>query len=227
MKRIVALVMAVLLTLSMLAGCGGKGKSAPAATTEPLQEDRALSLGVVEGNTYTSAYAGFGCTLPEDWTLLSAEEAQDMGEIVEDAFSDSEIGAVLEEGQQFYDMYAESGDMMMNMNIVVQKLTAQERVTYKRLSEEEIADLLMEQKDTLTELYASAGMTLESMEKVSVDFLGEKHFAIKSRMDVQGIICDQLQIFNYSLGEYSVVLTLTSIEEDNTQFMLDMFFTAE
>ena len=74
MKRRFSLILAVLLTLSLLAGCGGKDApettapvntpetTAPAEapettapvpeTTEPALQERALSLGVVEGNTY-------------------------------------------------------------------------------------------------------------------------------------------------------------------------------
>lgn len=227
MKRMVCLVLVLLLTLAMMAGCGGKKKSTPAATTEPVQEEHTLSLGVVEGNTYTSAYAGYGCTLPEDWTLLSAEEAQDIYEIMQDAVSDSEIGKLMEDGQNFYDLVAESDDMMMNMNIVIQKLFAQERVIYERLSEEELTDMLLEQKDLMVEAYAAAGMTLVSMEKVRVDFLGEEHFAIRNVLDIEGITGYQLQLFNYKLGDYSVVLTLCSFQEDNTESMLDMFFAIE
>lgn len=230
MKKIVSLILVVLMTLSVLAGCGGKEKSAttePVQTTAPVQEDRPLSLGVVEGNTYTSAYAGIGCTLEDGWTIMSAEEVQDMSEIVSDVLKDTDIGAAMEDGQQFYDMIAQSGDMMMNMNIVVQKLSAQERIAYMQLSEEEIVDSILEQKDILAEAYAASGMTLNSMEKATVTIMGEERFAVKSESDAMGIPCYQLQISYYHLGEYSVVLTLTSLLEDDTESMLEMFYAAE
>lgn len=230
MKKIVSLILVVLMTLSVLAGCGGKEKPAttePVQTTAPVQEDRPLTLGVVEGNRYTSDYAGLVCELPDDWTVMSAEEAQDLADIVSDTFDGTEIGAVMEDGQQIYDMIAQSGDMMMNMNIVVQKLSASERIGYMNLSEDEIAQMILDQEDVLAEAYASAGMNLQSLEKVTVTYLGEKHAAIKSVMDVQGITCYQLQLYNYHLGEYSMVLTLTSIESDNMDSMLDMFDTVE
>lgn len=233
MKRIVSMMLVVLLTLSMMAGCGGKKENAPAQTTEPVQttvpvqEDRPLSLGVVEGNRYTSEYAGLVCELPDDWTLMSAEEAQDLAGIVGEMYEGTELGDAIEDGQQFYDMVAMSGDMMTNMNIIIQKMSASERVAYMKLSEDEIAQMVLDQKDVLAEAYASAGMNLQTMEKVTVTYLGEEHSAIKTKMDVQGITCYQLQLYSYHLGEYAVTITLTSNESDNIDSMLEMFSAVE
>ena len=104
MKRMFSLILAVLLTLSMLAGCGGQKTpettapvnppetTAPDAapeftapvpeTTEPALEERPLALGVVEGDTYTNTYAGFGCTLGSGWTIIPADQLQELPVIV-------------------------------------------------------------------------------------------------------------------------------------------------
>lgn len=42
------------------------------------EDERPLQRGTIEGNTYTSAFAGFGCTLGEEWTFRSEEELLEM-----------------------------------------------------------------------------------------------------------------------------------------------------
>ena len=77
------------------------------------------------------------------------------------------------------------------------------------------------------EAYANAGIYAESMEIVTVTFLGEEHFALKTVAQTQGVDCYMLQVFDYSLGEYSVTLTLTSFLEDKTDSMLELFYAVE
>ena len=248
MKRRFSLILAVLLTLSLLAGCGGKDApettapvntpettapagapetTTPPETTEPALEERAVSLGVVEGNTYTNAYAGFGCTLGEGWVVLPAEQLQELPAVVQDAMAGTELGDAMKDVQQFTDMMAENAAELVNMNVLFQKLSLQERLAYKLLSEEMIIDQTLEQKDTMIEAYAAAGMNVTSIEKAAVTFLGEEHFALKTVAETQGIPCYMLQLFNYDRGEYSVTITLTSFLEDNTASMLELFYAVE
>ena len=79
----------------------------------------------------------------------------------------------------------------------------------------------------LEEAYAQAGMTLISMEKVSVEFVGETHFAIRSALTVQEVPYYVLQLFDFHLGEYAVTTTLASYVEDNTDSLLDLFYPLE
>ena len=231
MKRKISLILAVLLTLSMLAGCGGNGgetnPAAPPETTAPAVEDRPLTLGVVEGNTYTNTYAGFGCTLGEGWTMLPADQLQELPDIVKESVQGTEVGEAMKDIQQFTDMLAENVDQMTNMNVLFQKLSMQERIAYKLLSEEAIVDETLKQKDALIEAYTAMGLEITSIEKTTVTFLGEEHFAMKTVAETQGVPCYMLQVFNYGLGEYSVTMTLTSFLEDNTESMLELFYKVE
>ena len=248
MKRRFSLILAVLLTLSLLAGCGGKDApettapvntpettapadapetTAPPETTEPALEERALSLGVVEGNTYTNSYAGFGCTLDEGWVVLPADQLQELPAIVQDSVSGTEIGEAMKDVQQFTDMMAENANLLVNMNVLFTKLSFQERLAYKLLSEEMIVDQTLEQKDAMIEAYTAMGMNVSAIEKVTVNFLGQEHFALKTTAETQGVACYMLQVFNYDLGEYAVTMTLTSFLEDNTDSMLELFYVVE
>ena len=248
MKRTFSLVLAVLLTLSMLAGCGGNAPettapvntpetTAPAAapettapvpeTTEPALQERALSLGVVEGDTYTNTYAGFGCTLGTGWTIVPADQLQELPEIVKDAVDGTAVGEAMEDVQQFTDMAAENAELFCNMNVLFQKLGLQERLAYMLLSEEDVVDATLSQKDVMIEAYTAMGLNVTSMEKVSVTFLGEEHFALKTVAETEGIPCYMLQVFRHNLGEYMITMTLTSFLEDNTESMLELFYAVE
>ena len=262
MKRTLSLILAILLTLSMLAGCGGKTPettapvntpetaepvetTAPAApettapavpetteptipeTTEPVLEERALTLGVVEGNTYTNAYAGFGCTLDAGWTILPADQIQELPALVKDAVDGTAVGEAMQDVQQFTDMMAENAEQLTNMNILFQKLGVDERLMYKLLDEEAVVDATLSQKDAMIEAYTAMGLNVSSIEKVTVTFLGEEHFAMKTVAEIQGLTCYMLQMFRHDLGEYMVTMTLTSYLEDNTDSMLDLFFAVE
>ena len=248
MKRTFSLVLAVLLTLSMLAGCGGNAPettapvntpetTAPAAapettapvpeTIEPALQERALSLGVVEGDTYTNTYAGFGCTLGSGWTIVPADQLQELPEIVKDAVDGTAVGEAMEDVQQFTDMAAENAELFCNMNVLFQKLGLQERLAYMLLSEEDVVDATLSQKDVMIEAYTAMGLNVTSMEKVSVTFLGEEHFALKTVAETEGIPCYMLQVFRHNLGEYMITMTLTSFLEDNTESMLELFYAVE
>lgn len=249
MKRRFSLILAVLLTLSLLAGCGGNDApettapvntpetTAPAEapettapvseTTEPALQERALSLGVVEGNTYTNAYAGFGCSLDEGWIVLPADQLQELPAIVQDSVSGTEIGEAMKDVQQFTDMMAENAEQLISMNVLFTKLGLQERLAYALLSEEDIVDATLSQKDAMIEAYTAMGMNVSSIEKVTVTFLGQERFALKTTAETQGVACYMLQVFDYGLGEYSVTMTLTSFLEDNTESMLELFYAVE
>ena len=92
------------------------------------------------------------------------------------------------------------------------------------MSDEQIIDEVLKQKDSMIAAYAQAGMDVQSMEMVTINFLGEARVALKTVSDVQGVAQYTLQVFDYRLGQYSVTLTATSFIEDNTQWVMDQFY---
>lgn len=191
-------------------------------TTAPVDENP-LSLGRMEGGVYTNEYVGYTCTLDDNWTFYSADELQQIPSSVADMMEGSELGAALEGVQQFTDMMAENVNDLTTMNVLYQKLSLQERLAYAVLNEDEIADATLAQKDMLVEAYESAGMTVISMEKTTVTFMGEERTAIKGEFTIQDVPYFTLQLFDYHLGEYAVTTTLASYVEDTTTSLLDLF----
>lgn len=236
MKRNLSILLVLVMLLSLMAGCSGKqdepnnanvSNNVPETTAAPAEEERPLALGVVDGNTYTNTYAGLGITLDSGWSIQTADELQTLPETVKESMEGTALGDAMKDVQQFTDMFAENVDDLTNMNILFQKQSMQERIAFKLLSEEEIIDETLNQKDSMIEAYAAAGINVTSMEKVTVTFLGEEHFALKTVADTQGVPYYMLQVFDYHLGEYSIVITLASFLEDNTEPMLDLFYVVE
>lgn len=221
-------ILAILMTLSlMLSACGTSqeeitGTVTP-VTTEPTEE-HVMSIGRIEGGTYTNNYVGFAIDLDSSWTYYSAEELQEIPENVAEKFAGSELGDTINPMTQFTDVLAENVDRMTTINVLYQKLDMQNRVAYALMGEEEILDATLEQSDMMIEAYAQAGMEVSSMEKVAVTFLGEERTGLKTVSTMEGVPYYTLQVFEYHLGEYAATITFASFIEDQTDSLVAMCY---
>ncbi len=192
---------------------------------ETTGQDSNLSLGRMEGGVYTNDYVGFSCRLDESWTFYSAQELEQIPSNVATMMEGSELGDALEGVTQFTDMMAENVDALTTMNVLYQRLSLQERLAYAMLTEEEIIDSVLAQKDMIVEAYEAAGMTVISLEKATVTFMGQERIVIKGEFTIQDVAYFTLQILDYPDGEYSVTTTLASYLEDNTESLLELFYS--
>lgn len=230
-KANLVLVLALVFAL-VLAGCGkapqgGAYTPADAAAETEAAEENPLRLGSMEGGTYTNAYAGFACDLDETWLYHGAEDLQDMPAEAMEAMDGSELGKYMDKVSQLSDMMAENQSMMSTVNVLYTKQDPASRLLFKALNEEQVLDVVLEQKDMLMEAYTQAGINASSIEKVKVHFLGEEHWGAKTVAETQGVPYYVLQVFNYKAGDYGVTLTAASFVEDRTQEVLDLFYAAE
>lgn len=255
MKRIIARLLALTLILAMLPGCAstllakapqgtvepGPSAAVPTGTVETKtpaepedqqdtpeeQEGSPVSLGRIEGGVYTNTYAGFGCELDSNWEFYTAEELQELPGNVKDLLADSELGDTVAEMTQISDMKAENMEDLTTINVLYTKLDAQSRLSYLLLSEEDLVDVMLEQGEMLKSSYAQVGMEVETLEKVTVDFLGEEHFAMRTSGSQSGIPCYMLQLIDYSRGRYGVTTTLCSYMEDKTEELAALFYKVD
>lgn len=204
-------------------------ETVPPETTEvPESTDQeSAALGRLEGGTYTNSYAGYGCQLDESWVYYSAEELQTLPDNVEELLADSELAEDMAQMSQIMDMQAENADELATINVLYSKLGLQERLAYMVLTEEQVIDSVLEQKDMLVQSYTQMGMEVSSLEKVQVEFLGQEHWAMKTQAMTQGVPYYTLQIMDYAAGQYGVTLTVSSFVEDKTQQLLDLFYAVE
>ena len=227
MKRVLVL---FLILAMLLAGCGTSApESSVAGTVEPTSERAApaetpVTMGRLEGGSYINDYTGYACELDSNWTFYSAEELQELPDNVKELIADTEMADVIGDVPQFTDMMAENVNDMITINALYQKHTLQERLGFAMLTDAELIDGTLEQQDMMVEAYAQAGMDVESMERVTVTFLGQEREALRTVGTVAGAPFYMVQIFDYHLGQYSVTLTINSYMEDKTQQTLDLFY---
>ena len=227
MKKV--LVFLTILAL-LLAGCGTSApESSVAGTVEPTSESAApaetpVTMGRLEGGSYINDYTGYACELDSNWTFYSAEELQELPDNVKELIADTEMADVIGDVPQFTDMMAENVNDMITINALYQKHTLQERLGFAMLTDAELIDGTLEQQDMMVEAYAQAGMDVESMERVTVTFLGQEREALRTVGAVADVPFYMVKIFDYHLGQYSVTLTINSYMEDKTQQTLDLFY---
>lgn len=243
-NRLMSLALALTL-LATLAACGTKQKdiagtiepgpsaTAPTSTVETAptpevdEEEHPVSLGRIEGGVYTNSYAGFGCELDSNWEFYTADELQELPDSVKDALTDTDIGEAMSEMTIISDMKAENAEDLTTINVQYTKLSAGERVTFLALGEEELLDAMLEQRDMLISSYAQMDIEVESMEKAEVDFLGEKHWGLRTTATQYEVPCYMLQIFDYTRGSYSVTTTFLSYVEDTTEDLAGLFYKVD
>lgn len=249
MKKQTFLCLLLAMLLVVLAGCGGgsnddyqggtvtpnQSTPAPSQTTTPSQttapttpttspdEDDNLSLGRMEGGVYTNNYIGLRCTLDSNWVFYGADELQEMPDNIGDMMSGSELGDAMANYTQIMDMMAENADMLTSMNVVYTKMTVADRLAYLTMTEEQIIDSILSQKDAMIAAYAQAGITVKSLEKVTVTFLGQQRTAMHMEAEISGVAYYTLQFTYQQVGSYGVTLTLGSYVEDKTQELMALF----
>lgn len=196
----------------------------PEATDAPEVTGKTTSLGRVQGGMYVNEYMGVSCTLDSGWEFYTAEELQEFPENVAEMFEGTDMEDEMSQMAYITDMSAENQENFTSMNIIYEKMDLQQRLMLGSLSSSDIVDsMILYQKDTLVTTYAQAGINVLDMQKKSVEFCGETIDGLYMSCDVSGIPYYTLQIFDYSLGDYAVTLTLASFVEDKTQELATLY----
>ena len=224
MKTIHKLVPMMLVLALLLCGCGGDSPSGTITTTAPqaTEPENIMSLGRIEGGTYSNEYMGFAIDLDSTWTYYTAEELQEIPENVSEMLADTDFAdGVL---NNITDMMAESVESLASINVLYQRLDMTTRLAYAAMSSEEILDLVLTESDAMIDAYAQMGLTDVAVDKTTVTFLGEEVPALMTTYTMEGLPCYCLQVFDYHLGQYSATITFTSYLEDITGDLVAMCY---
>ena len=222
-RKRISLFLAVLMLICALCGCSDKGGNTDGKTDDG---NNALSLGIIEGNVYTNQYVGLSCKLGSNWTYKTAEELQDLPDDISNMMSGSALGDAISRYNTLIDMQAENLQDLTSINVVYTKLPSSERAMYAKMTESEVIDSILAQKDMLIASYKQMGITVHSMKKVTVTFMGEEHTAMHMTADISGIAYYTLQFSYMHLGEYGATVTLASYQTDKTDSLLPIFSKA-
>ncbi len=226
-KTMKALLILSLIAALLLCGCGGEDPKGNVTPNETTPAGEPLSLGSMDGGVYTNTYAGLRCTLDESWTFYSAEELQEIPDAVKDLAEGTDIAEMMENVEQYTDMMAENAEMVCSMNIQMTKLDLVSRLAYMAMSEQELMDGMMEEKDSLISTYEQMGISVSTMELRKVTFAGQERVSLYTAGETSGVPVYMTQLMDYKRGGYGVTLTLTSFLEDNSGTMLALFEVVE
>lgn len=205
----------------------GKEDAEAPAEDEKIEE---TTLGTVEGNVYTNTYAGFGCKLGDDWTIQSAAELQDMNEAITDMLKDTEVGKDMVANQTITDMQAMSTESAASVNVVYSTLGGSkiEVLAARMMTEDQIVDGLLAQKDMLIQSYKATGMDVQDMTKETMTFLGEEHPVLTTHAVLNGADYYLVQTFNYDLdGAFGIALTFGGMSLEDIQSTMDAFYAVD
>lgn len=226
--KLLSLLLALVMALCVfMTGCD-KDKKDDEGSKEPTTAegvDPNLSLGIVDGYTYTNKYMGIGLTLDETWELTDAKQLQTLPDSVQDAMNGTLIGEAMKNVTYYMDMQATStnGTNIITINVVMQKLTAAQKAQYKNMNDEQVIDMTLLGKDALIQSYEAIGMSDITFEKVQVQYLGETRTALKTNSTLYGMPYSIIQVMEYDLGEFTGAVTAACMGEDTCAELLAMF----
>ncbi len=225
MKRIVALLLAVLMMFALVS-CGDDGnvrgelsvnnRNNTVSDSAQSQEEAGLEMGSNSNNTYENKFLGIGCKLDSSWTFLSDAEIRQANNITQDMVGD-DLASQLESASIIYDMQATKSDSSANIILNIEKLTT---LTGAIMSEEEYVE---QSVNGIVQGLESAGLTNVKANKITVNFAGSSHAAIEVSGEVSGITVYE-KVVCYKKGKYLAAVAFASYIEDTTDEMLSYFY---
>ena len=153
--------------------------------------------GTVENGVYTNSYAGFGCRLDENWRCPDSNP---------------------------FDLLLENESIQAGIRITHTRLRTAERIGCRLRSEAQEVDSIVAQKEQIIPYYEADGISISSLKKGNIIFLGEPHFVLRCEAAMDGIPYYITQFHNFDAGAYGITLTAFSFYRDCTQEILDLFY---
>ena len=196
---------------------------------EPAQEEAEEKLvpeellGDLTETSYVNEYFGFRFDAPDDWYILTRDEAAMITGLTTENIDDEDLVAMLESDGYVTDLYVmettpaiEGMDAYNNVNVTIQDIG---KLYGAILNEKRLAEMSMEQVKGGLE---SLGMTDISTEVGEAEFLGAKRVAatISSKMDGNAMYQKQIYI---KKGSAVACVTATASGEDKTDDIFAMF----
>jgi hypothetical protein len=250
-RKLIALALSLLLLLS-LAACGGNSAPAPAPDPTPASDpadtpdpalgpedgqqpedgqtpedgqqpedpaDTAFRPGVVEDLTYTSDFFGLTAAMEEGWIIADEEQLAQLAGLVSDAFDSESLTKLLEDGAVVYDFYALNMADNSSVNVTVESLG---RLGGILIDEDAYADANLK---SLPDILAAAGITVDKLDKTTVDFAGAVRPALALEGSANGVPLFELMTF-VKAGSYMACVTAAAYDETTPPASLLELFRA-
>ena len=185
-------------------------------TEAPQEEEAAVRIGVIEGNTYTNETLGISCTVDNDWAFYNEEMMAALNQLTQDVINDDSVKEMLNNGASFMDAYGYSTTNNSNFNVTLQKVNA-------------LASLLTTEKNVLESAEEQTVSMLENAGFTDIDyslgkatFAGKEHDVAYCNSKYQGMEIRQTIVCILKNG-YCGSITITCISEEETEKILGFF----
>lgn len=209
MKKIVALLLAVIMILSMTA-CG---MSRPVTKEEVADVD----LGAVADGVYENAHFGLGCSLDESWDITPQTEVLALNEWDSEADLREQMLDSLAKPGYFYELMAEKEDRSATVTVCVENVAIMEDPDCT--PENYVRSAVV----TAREALSTVGIEGAIVEQVERDVAGEHCFGYVMHFGHGEDAMYQKSVYIHR-GIYVAVITVSCTGEDITDELLDLFY---
>lgn len=205
--KVLAVAMMLVLSLTVLAGCGKKEENGNGENTT-TQDKKEISKGKWDDNVYTSEFADLKFTLPEGWNRSTDEEIAEVMNLGKEVLEDEGLySSKITQLTTVYDMMAKNPTTNGSIAIMMEKTSAKETL---------YANSLKTQLESVTQMKYNIGEITETT------ISGNKYTVVPATINVSG-----QQIFqNYyirSVGDYMVAILVTETSEANVNNLMNCF----
>lgn len=213
MKKLLALLM----TLALLVGVTACGSNEIPAT---VMGEKSFGLGSVDGLTYKNDFIGIGCNLGSDWSFYSDEQIRQMNNQTT-ALAGEEYEALMANTNMVYDMMAVSSNQLDNISVILEKSTEEAvaafdlRTTYAALF------------PTIKQSFENMGYTGITYQFAPITIDGKTIECVTSSANYGYGIMYQRQLMLPLSGGYVATVTVTTFDNDGTEYYLQKFFWTE
>lgn len=196
-------------------------EAAPAEEAEAAADDSAedfwAAFGTTKDGTYINEDLGFGCTLDEEWILLSEDEIAALNQLSIDSFDDETIQEQLANVDMFYELVAQHGQGLGMIQVVVENLG---RLYGSVLTLDQYIELTVQ---SLEASMPATGIQDCVVETLTVRFGGGDRDAIRFTGNMSGVEIYQMMV-PIKYGEQVALYAVTSYGEDLCGEYLSLFY---
>lgn len=229
MKKLIVIMLCLMMMTSLIACSKSPSEEevrGEQTTNEKTQEEseaetseKEFSLGETDGLVYENKFIGIGCTLEDNWSFYSDEEIMELNNYTADVAGE-DYEKIMEGADLVYDMYAVSGDLQNNMNVVLEKMN---QVLLDHLV---IEDSLEAAMPVMKETFADIGYADLQAELDTISIEGKEFTCLYTTGEINGVTAYQ-KTFPIKCNGYLANITITTYGEDKVDELAERFYFVE